>query len=73
MKQIFIKDNYITLGQFLKLSGCISSGGQAKSFIQDTTIYVNGIEEKRRGRKVIPEDIISVMNAGEFKITNTEM
>jgi ribosome-associated protein len=73
MKQVFIKDGYITLGQFLKLTDCISSGGQAKLFIQDTTIYVNGIDEKRRGRKLMPQDIVFVKNAGEFKITNSEM
>ena len=55
MKQIAITTDYITLGQFLKLSDCISTGGQAKFFVVENKIEVNGQAENRRGRKLVPQ------------------
>lgn len=57
-----MKENkdYISLQQFLKLSGIVSTGGQAKLFIQEADITVNGEKENRRGRKLYPEDIVVV-------------
>ena len=54
------KKEYITLQQFLKLSGIVSTGGQAKLFIQEADITVNGEKENRRGRKLYPGDIVVV-------------
>ncbi|HEY0827016.1 MAG TPA: S4 domain-containing protein YaaA [Bacilli bacterium] len=70
MKQVFIKTDYITLGQFLKLANCISSGGQAKSFLQETLIYVNNEAENRRGRKLYADCVIKVEGHGEFKVSS---
>ncbi|WP_370541873.1 S4 domain-containing protein YaaA [Alicyclobacillus sp. SO9] len=53
-----IEGDYITLAQFLKLTDVISSGGQAKFFLQEENVYVNGIVDKRRGRKLYPGDEI---------------
>lgn len=63
-----IQDNYITLGQFLKLTSIISSGGMAKPFLAQTEIYVNDEAENRRGKKLYDQDIISIPNIGEFQI-----
>ncbi len=63
-----IEDNYITLGQFLKLTSIISSGGMAKPFLAQTEIYVNDEAENRRGKKLYNQDIISIPNIGEFQI-----
>jgi ribosome-associated protein len=68
MKPIAIHTEYITLGQFLKLADCISTGGQAKSFLQETAVYVNGQPENRRGRKLVPQDLVKVEGCGEFKV-----
>ncbi len=54
------KKDYITLQQFLKLSGIVSTGGQAKLYLQEADITVNGEKENRRGRKLYPEDIVVV-------------
>lgn len=54
------KKDYITLQQFLKLSGIVSTGGQAKLYLQEADITVNGKKENRRGRKLYPEDIVVV-------------
>lgn len=52
MKTITIRDEYITLGQFLKFSGIVSSGIEAKVMIKDGIIKVNGEIETRRGKKL---------------------
>lgn len=68
MRKIEIKDDYITLGQFLKLSDCISTGGEAKFFLQENSILVNNEPEKRRGRKLYPQDVIEIAGFGQFEV-----
>lgn len=70
MKLIKIDTPYITLGQLLKMTDIISSGGMAKIFLEDATIFVNQERENRRGRKLYQEDLIKVEGYGEFKITH---
>lgn len=50
----------IKLDQFLKLEGLVSTGGEAKSLIQNEQVYVNGEIETRRGRKLMPGDIVEL-------------
>jgi ribosome-associated protein len=45
-------DDPITLSQFLKLMGVVSTGGQAKMMVQGGMVQVNGEVETRRGRKL---------------------
>ena len=40
------------LDQFLKWNNLVSSGGEAKFLIQSGSVKVNGIIEKKRGRKL---------------------
>jgi S4 domain protein YaaA len=68
MREIKINDEYVTLGQLLKLSDCISTGGQAKFFLAETTIYVNGEQDQRRGRKCYPGDQVKVEGHGTFVV-----
>lgn len=65
MTKILITSESINLGQFLKFSGAISNGGEAKSFLQENDIRVNKKEEKRRGRKLFSGDIVEI-NGEEF-------
>ncbi len=60
MEKICIKDEYIKLGQALKLAGFAGSGVDAKFMIEDGMVLVNDEKEYRRGRKVRPGDIIEV-------------
>lgn len=69
MTSVSIKDEYITLGQFLKLADVISSGGHAKFFVKEEAIFVNGEAEDRRGRKLYPEDTITIDGYGQYKVT----
>lgn len=54
MRTITITSEFITLGQFLKFAGIVDYGGQAKEFLQNHEIKINGENENRRGRKLYP-------------------
>ncbi|WP_414503190.1 RNA-binding S4 domain-containing protein [Synechococcus sp. H70.1] len=54
------RDPYIKLDQFLKLTGVVATGGQAKQLIQAGQVRVNGEVETRRGRKLRPGDAVAV-------------
>ena len=56
--QEVIVEGEITLGQFLKTEGIIESGGQAKWFLQDYDVLLNGERETRRGKKLADQDRI---------------
>lgn len=60
MTKILINSEFITLGQFLKKIGVISTGGAAKYYLQDNVVIVNELAENRRGRKLFNDDIIIV-------------
>ena len=51
MESIKIKDEFIKLGQLLKLAGFCDSGVDAKFVIQDGLVKVNGEVETQRGKK----------------------
>lgn len=72
LNQIKIKDEFITLGQFLKLADIISSGGQAKWFLQEYEVYVNEELEDRRGRKLYVGDEVDIPGEGRFEIVTGE-
>ena len=67
--KIKITTEYVTLGQFLKLSRIISNGGDAKIFLMTTAVYVNGELEQRRGKKLRNGDVVKVNNK-EYQIIN---
>jgi ribosome-associated protein len=50
----------ITLGQALKASDLVGSGGEAKVLIQAGEVLVNGEVETRRGRKLVTGDVVEV-------------
>lgn len=52
VKEITIHTEYITLGQLLKFANIVSEGSEAKIYLATKKIYVNGVEENRRGRKI---------------------
>jgi len=50
----------MTLGQALKASNVVGSGGEAKVLIQGGEVRVNGELETRRGRKLEKGDVVEV-------------
>ena len=67
MEKVFIKSDYITLGQLIKFVNLVSNGSESKYFILENDISVNGTEEKRRGRKLRENDIV-VINGEDYLI-----
>ena len=59
--EIIINTEYITLGQFLKLADIIQSGGEAKSFLAQNEVEIDGISDNRRGRKLRGGEIIEIL------------
>lgn len=56
MEEVKISTEFIKLDQFLKWTGVCDTGVDAKFFIIDGNVKVNGEVELRRGRKLYPED-----------------
>ncbi len=68
MEIIYLKDDFIKLGQALKLAGLAESGVDAKFVIQDGQVKVNGQLQTQRGKKLYDGDIIEY-NGNQIKIT----
>ena len=62
MEKVKIKGDYIELGQFLKLINLVMTGGEAKIYIMQNKVLVNGETESRRGRKLRNNDVVKVDN-----------
>ena len=62
MEVIFLRDEFIKLGQALKAAGFVESGVEAKEVIQDGLVLVNGEVDTRRGRKLYEGDVVSFEN-----------
>lgn len=67
IESVSIRDEYITLGQLLKLKDVIYNGGMSKIYLEDNEVYVNGERETRRGRKLRSGDLVEIPGKG-FRI-----
>lgn len=61
-------DGMITLGKFLKYKNIIGTGGEAKWFLSEHEVYLNGEPENRRGKKLHDGDELIISTVGEYKI-----
>ena len=59
MQEIKVREEFIKLGQALKAADLVSSGVEAKIVVQDGLVEVNGEVDTRRGRKLVPGDVIT--------------
>ena len=62
MEVIYLRDEFIKLGQALKAAGFVYSGVEAKEVIQEGLVSVNGEVDTRRGRKLYEGDVVSFEN-----------
>lgn len=62
-----IETAWIKLDSFLKMINAVSSGGEAKIVISKGGVFVNGVNEIRRGRKLYPGDCVRFGNS-EYKV-----
>ena len=67
MEKFIMKEPFITIGQFLKVKGFISSGGEAKFFLCEQDVFINGDKITQRGKKIYPHDLVSV-NGMKYKM-----
>ena len=58
MEAVEINDDFIKLGQLLKLANLVSSGVEATIVIQNGEVKVNGEVDTRRGKKIYPQDVV---------------
>ena len=58
MREVPIRGDTIRLGQLLKLADVIDSGAEARAFLGDGAVTVNGEPETRRGRQLHPGDVV---------------
>lgn len=72
LEEIRIDSEYITLGQLLKMTDTISSGGMAKWFLSENEVYINGEVDQRRGRKLRNNDVVNIPGVGRFKLVGPE-
>lgn len=64
---VYINTDFIRLDGFLKFKGIAETGGQAKQFIQDGIVKVNGEVCTSRGKKIRSGDTVSVFSV-DYKI-----
>jgi ribosome-associated protein YbcJ (S4-like RNA binding protein) len=53
-----LRDDHIALGQLLKALDVVGSGGEAKMYLQENKVTLNGAPTQERGRKVRPGDTV---------------
>jgi ribosome-associated protein len=70
MQEVVIKDEFIKLGQALKLAGLTDSGVDAKLAVQNGLVFVNGTICTMRGKKLVDGD--SVEYEGESFVIKSE-
>lgn len=59
MQEIKINTEFIKLDAFLKWCGAVASGSDAKMFIQDELVSVNGEVCTQRGKKLRSNDCVT--------------
>lgn len=68
-ESVKISTDFIRLDSFLKFEGIAETGGQAKNFILDGLIKVNGEVCTARGKKLREGDIVSAFSL-DYRIEN---
>ena len=66
-REITISDEFIRLGQALKLAGIAQTGIEAKIMVTSGEVKVNGETETRRGRKLRDGDRVEA-KGGSFTV-----
>jgi len=67
MNEVQIETGIIKLDNFLKWAGIASLGSEAKIYIQNEEVKVNGKIETQRGKKLVVGDIVEFNNQ-QYKV-----
>ena len=68
MREVELAKEPVELYKLLKFEGLAASGGEAKYFISEGNVLVNGEVETRKRKKIVSGDIIEL---GEDKLNIT--
>ncbi len=68
IQEIQISGETIRLGQLLKLSGLVQSGGECKQLLA-RGLLVNGVAETRRGRQLRDGDLVETAGLRTLVVT----
>lgn len=68
MREVEISKQPIELYKILKMDGLAASGGEAKYFIAQGLVQVNGAVETRKRKKIVAGDVIET-DADKIVIT----
>jgi ribosome-associated protein len=71
VEDVPIRDESIRLGQFLKLANLIDTGSDAKELMVQGVVLVNGEVETRRGRQLVPGDVVA-LGGTETRVARAE-
>lgn len=72
MQNLKIRDEFIKLGQALKLADLVDSGVEAKLVVLDGQVMVNGEVEYQRGKKLYHGDIVE-FDGSQIKIVTQKL
>jgi ribosome-associated protein len=67
MHEIEISRQPIELFKILKFEGLVASGGEAKRVISEGQVQVNGVQETRKRKKIVPDDVIGFLEQ-EYRV-----
>lgn len=70
MKKVYIKTEFITLGQLLKYIGIVSNGGEVKAFLAQNTVKINQQIDQRRGKKLFDGDVVEFLDTKIVVLNN---
>lgn len=65
--EVPIKSEHIKLDSLLKYAGLCVTGGEAKAFIEEGFVFVNGESCSMRGKKIRPGDTV-VLNDNTLRV-----
>jgi ribosome-associated protein len=70
-EEVVINTEFIRLDSFLKFKGIAMTGGEAKSFIQDGIVKVDGEVCTARGKKIRNGNTVSIFSV-DYYIKNED-
>jgi ribosome-associated protein len=66
--KVFITTPFIKLDALLKYSGVVGTGGEAKVFIEEGLVLVNGVICQIRGKKIYPGEKVKIKGQLEIAV-----
>lgn len=69
---VIIRTEFIKLDSFLKWCGAVGLGSEAKAYVLDGMVKINGEVILQRGKKVYPGDVVEFNGESYRAVKETE-